>query len=106
MYAFGVMMWELMAKEMPFDGVAPADIRARVMDGACTSRGTSQRAPQRVASVSQCALMERFAYQIKAPVAVGGSVGTHTPLSHCHSPSLTHSDNSDLPCLLSLNTSG
>jgi len=34
-YAFGVMCWELMARQMPFDGVSPADIRSRVMDGAC-----------------------------------------------------------------------
>jgi len=32
-YAFGIMLWEMLAKQVPFDGAGPAEIRRRVLDG-------------------------------------------------------------------------
>lgn len=30
MFAYGTLLWELMAREVPYDGLDPADIRAKV----------------------------------------------------------------------------
>lgn len=32
-FAFGTMLWEIMTREVPFDGLDPADIRAAVEKG-------------------------------------------------------------------------
>lgn len=32
-FAFGTMLWELMTREVPYDGLDPADIRAAVEKG-------------------------------------------------------------------------
>jgi len=32
-FAFGTMLWELIAREVPFDGLDPIDIRAKVEKG-------------------------------------------------------------------------
>lgn len=33
-YAFGILLWELIAKRVPFDGLSPFDIKQRVLEGA------------------------------------------------------------------------
>ena len=37
-YAFGIMMWELVAKRVPFDGASPFDIKNRVIAGTVMHR--------------------------------------------------------------------
>lgn len=58
-YAFGCLLWEILNREVPFDGLDPADIAAKVVGGdKLREHGLHQIDPRLVVLVESCRQVE------------------------------------------------